>query len=57
MPGAGCRRGRRVVGAVASPPERDAWFWFVMFGWLAVVLGRAVLAAERQTGAPPRPLG
>jgi len=46
-----------MVGAVAGPPERYAWFWFVMFGWLAVVLGQAVLAVERRTGAPPRSLG
>lgn len=48
---------RDVGGAIARSAERQGWFWFVMFGWLAIVCGQAVGAVERRTGAPPRSLG
>ncbi len=45
------------IGAMERTPERQGWFWFVMFGWLAIVAGQMVGAVERRTGAPPRSFG
>lgn len=46
-----------VFDAIGADDERQAWLWFTLFGWLALVVGLLARSLERRTGAVPAFLG
>jgi len=46
-----------VFNAVDPHPDRQYWFWFMVTGWLTVLIGQLTRRFERRGGTPPAFLG